>query len=135
MGGFDNPEIFNFKVYVLALEGGKFYVGITKEVDRRLAEHKSGQGARFSKRNKPLGIVYTKTLNTAFFKDAEIEEDKITIDLMKKYGIENVQGGHYCQFSTTNRIKAMGQDLYEEVMSAQGSSKALKSYSVIDTNL
>lgn len=48
----------NYVLYALALEEGKFYVGITKEFARRYAEHKMGKGAAFTRKYHPIKIVY-----------------------------------------------------------------------------
>jgi predicted GIY-YIG superfamily endonuclease len=45
-------------VYVLkSLVSGKFYVGITQELARRLAEHNSGK-AKFTSGHTPWVVVY-----------------------------------------------------------------------------
>ena len=36
-------------VYILETDDGKFYTGITKDLERRFKEHKSGRGARFTR--------------------------------------------------------------------------------------
>lgn len=124
-----------YKLYVLALEGNKFYVGITKDIERRVAEHKSGIGASYTHKNRPLGIVYKKTLKTKYKKTAEERENNTTIDLMKKYGIDNVRGGDYCQVDTDKMVRCMNSKLYRSIIEAYESKSSLESYKVIDINL
>jgi len=51
-------------VYVLkSLRSGKFYVGITQELARRLAEHNSGK-SRFTSGHTPWIVVYTEEFKT-----------------------------------------------------------------------
>ena len=47
-------------VYILQCRTGKFYVGVTSELDRRLCEHENGEVAGFSKRNGPCQLVWSE---------------------------------------------------------------------------
>ncbi len=50
-----------FHVYVLrSLINGKFYTGYTGDIEKRLKQHNSGSGGRFTKLNKPFELVYTE---------------------------------------------------------------------------
>ena len=40
-------------VYLLECRGGRIYTGIATDVDRRLAEHRAGKGARFTRAHPP----------------------------------------------------------------------------------
>ena len=48
-----------YTVYVLRDDGGKFYKGLTSDIERRLNEHRSG-GTRTTKKMSGLGVVYTE---------------------------------------------------------------------------
>lgn len=51
-------------VYLLLCENERLYTGITTDVRRRLAQHESGKGARFTRSNKPLALLgYTECEN------------------------------------------------------------------------
>jgi putative endonuclease len=39
-------------VYILECENGRLYTGITTDLDRRFQEHRSGQGAMFTRLNQ-----------------------------------------------------------------------------------
>jgi putative endonuclease len=41
-------------VYLLECRGGRVYTGIATDVDRRLAEHRAGKGARFTRAHPPV---------------------------------------------------------------------------------
>lgn len=45
-------------VYVLRCRTGEFYTGCTTDVDRRVREHNSGRGARFTRTRRPVTLVY-----------------------------------------------------------------------------
>lgn len=55
------PEIDNendgWWVYVLLCAGDKLYVGIAKDVDRRVTMHCSGRGAFYTRLNRPVRIL------------------------------------------------------------------------------
>ncbi len=79
-------------IYCLRLERGKYYVGLTrKEGFDRLDAHRSGKGAAWTKKYKPIGQVWVE----ADMKPAD--EDRLTLEMMAKYGVANVRGGDWCQ--------------------------------------
>ena len=43
------------------MRGWQPYTGITKDLDRRLAEHATGKGARYTKGRGPFRLVYRET--------------------------------------------------------------------------
>jgi predicted GIY-YIG superfamily endonuclease len=45
-------------VYAIACEGGSYYIGHTDNIPRRWHEHISGQGADWTKKNKPRYIAH-----------------------------------------------------------------------------
>ena len=47
-------------VYMLLCGDGTLYTGITDDVDRRLAAHRSGKGAKYTRGRGPLELVYTE---------------------------------------------------------------------------
>ena len=48
----------NWIVYILKCADGTLYTGITNDLDRRMAEHEAGQGAKYTKGRGPLQLVY-----------------------------------------------------------------------------
>lgn len=64
-------------VYILKCGNGSLYTGITTDVERRLTEHKSGKGARYT-RAKGAGeivrIERKKNRSTASKREAEIKK-------------------------------------------------------------
>ena len=51
----------NWKLYILRCGDGTLYTGITTDVERRLEEHRSGKGAKYTRGRAPLELVYTET--------------------------------------------------------------------------
>jgi predicted GIY-YIG superfamily endonuclease len=87
----------HYWLYVLKLEQGKYYVGITTQTpEARFAEHiRGGRTSYWTANYSPLSIHDRKDLGTIAKKSAERFEDKVTVKYMRKYGSENVQGGRY----------------------------------------
>ena len=73
-------------VYVLELEDDCWYIGKTFHLNMRMAQHWSGQGAKWTKLHKPLRIA--RVLMNA-------SENEVTKDYMVLYGSDKVRGGSW----------------------------------------
>jgi predicted GIY-YIG superfamily endonuclease len=78
-------------IYILKLENNKYYVGKTFKPIIRLNDHFICNGSYWTKKYKPISVI--DIIPNA----DDFDEDKYTIKYMKKYGIENVRGGSFCQ--------------------------------------
>ena len=47
-------------LYILRCGDGSLYTGITTDVESRLAQHRSGKGAKYTRGRGPLEVVYTE---------------------------------------------------------------------------
>ena len=47
-------------VYILRCSDGSYYVGSTRDLDRRLAEHASGNGAAYTRHRRPVTLVFSE---------------------------------------------------------------------------
>tara|TARA_B100000768_G_C10967230_1_gene244232 strand:+ start:228 stop:545 length:318 start_codon:yes stop_codon:yes gene_type:complete len=62
-------------VYILKCADGTYYTGITTNINRRLKEHGTNKGAKYTKQRGPFKLVYKASfLNRSI---ASIEEYKI----------------------------------------------------------
>ena len=75
-------------LYVLSLDAGKYYVGKTEDIVRRIKEHRDGIGSKWT---RAFSLV---SLEHWFRTDSDLE-DSLTLAVMKKHGIENVRGGRW----------------------------------------
>ncbi len=50
----------SWSVYVLRCRTGELYTGCTTDIDRRVREHNSGKGARFTRGRRPVVLVYSE---------------------------------------------------------------------------
>lgn len=86
-------------VYVLRLTQGKYYVGKSYDVVRRVEDHHNSQGCYWTRMYPPVEVM-------AVYNNCDhFDEDKHTITMMAKYGIDNVRGGTFSrvQLSDTDR--------------------------------
>ena len=47
-------------MYILECADGSYYVGSKKDIERRLWEHQSGLGAKYTSRRLPVKLVYSE---------------------------------------------------------------------------
>ena len=76
-----------FSIYILELEGNRYYIGKTQDTNSRIKKHFKGYGSEYTKRFKPIKIE-----KIIYNCDDEL---KYTLEYMKNYGIENVRGGPF----------------------------------------
>lgn len=69
-------------VYILLTENNTLYCGYTDDVERRFKAHLEGKGAKYTKANKPIKILWQKEFNTK--SEALKEEYRIKHKLSRK---------------------------------------------------
>ena len=87
-------------IYVLKLSRGKYYVGMTRKNIDRVLTHIDGRGAAWTKKYPPSG---TKPILSFQEGLRESDEDRITLETMKRFGVENVRGGSWCKVNMTRK--------------------------------
>lgn len=75
-----------FYVYIILTERNTLYCGFTDNVEKRFNEHKNGRGAKYTRANKPLKIVYTKEFSSK--SEAQKEEYRIKHKLTREQKLE-----------------------------------------------
>ena len=78
-------------LYVLKLEKEKWYVGKTNDIMNRYQQHAAGKGSAWTSKYPPVSLVESKPVASLH------DENNVTKDYMKRYGVENVRGGAYTQ--------------------------------------
>ena len=87
------------QVYVLELEQGRVYVGSSRNVDRRVAQHRAGTGSAYTRVYKPTGVMLPRLGNVGGEGDAA-ERDE-TLRYMMLRGIPYVRGWKFAQVVMT----------------------------------
>lgn len=67
---------------MLLTQNNTLYCGYTDNLEKRFEQHLSGKGAKYTRANKPLKIVYSKEFNSK--RDALKEEYRIKHKLNKE---------------------------------------------------
>lgn len=73
-------------VYIVECSDGTLYTGYTTDVERRVKEHNSGEGAKYTRGRAPVHLVYSEEYETrseAMSRESEIKsmtrEEKETL--------------------------------------------------------
>ncbi|WP_433628901.1 GIY-YIG nuclease family protein [Halomicrococcus sp. NG-SE-24] len=64
-------------VYVVRCSDGSFYTGYTTDVERRVAEHDAGEGAKYTRGRTPVELVHAERFETrsaAMSREYEIKQ-------------------------------------------------------------
>ena len=86
-------------IYILKLQGNKYYVGKTTNPTYRLDDHFSEGGSAWTKKYKPISIHELRP------DKSDMEESTVTQEYMQKYIIENVRGGSWCKIDLSDPQK------------------------------
>ena len=94
-------------IYVLLLEGDRYYVGKSRWPDWRLWQHTHGKGAQWTRLHPTVKRVYRYPYYVVTEYDEDRLEDRVTIETMKRHGWQNVRGGSWCEVSDADTLKSL----------------------------
>jgi len=63
-------------MYILLCANGQYYTGSTNDLERRLAQHQSGEGANFTRKHLPAKLVYFEEfqlVSDAFYREKQVQ--------------------------------------------------------------
>ncbi|WP_211297918.1 GIY-YIG nuclease family protein [Prolixibacter denitrificans] len=63
-------------MYILECSDGSYYTGSTKDLEQRLAQHQSGEGANHTRRHLPVRLVYYEEyarIDDAFYREKQVQ--------------------------------------------------------------
>ena len=63
-------------IYILKCANGSFYTGSTIDLERRLRQHQQGKGANYTRKHRPVVLVYHQefpTIQEAFRREKQIQ--------------------------------------------------------------
>ena len=64
-------------MYILRCSNGSYYIGSTNNLDLRLAQHQSGEGANHTKKFAPVELVFFEEfsrIDQAFYREKQIQK-------------------------------------------------------------
>ncbi len=66
-------------VYILRVNGGSLYTGITNNLEKRLKAHSDGKGSKYVRAHLPFELVYVESVkNKSLALKREIQIKKLT---------------------------------------------------------
>lgn len=81
-----------YHVYILRCADGTLYTGCTNDLDRRLATHNAGKGAKYTRARLPVELVYAEEASDksqALRREAAIK----ALSRSEKLALINAQAG------------------------------------------
>jgi putative endonuclease len=63
-------------MYILECCDGSYYTGSTVDLERRLNQHQTGEGANHTKKRLPVKLVYSEEyqrIDTAFYREKQVQ--------------------------------------------------------------
>ena len=73
-------------LYILRCGDDTLYTGITTDVQRRLADHRAGKGAKYTRGRAPLELVYEESCGT----HSDALKRELAVKAMKRTEKENL---------------------------------------------
>ncbi len=64
-------------MYILKCSDGSYYTGSTKDLDKRILQHQSGEGANHTSKRLPVKLVYYEEfmrIDEAFFREKQVQK-------------------------------------------------------------
>lgn len=106
-----------YKLYILELEGGYYYVGISTDPHYRFEQHKGivEGGAEWTALHKPIRQLYISQEISYSERKSEKIEEIVTIEMMKLVGRDLVRGSHYSSKYQSTSDYYLGQKRIEEI--------------------
>jgi len=74
-------------LYIMSNRNGRFYTGITTNLERRFKEHCQGKGGHYTSRNRPLKLLYVETFPDRKKSPGQRNTDK-TLEQKEKASID-----------------------------------------------
>ena len=101
-------------IYVLRLEGNRFYIGKTNDPKKRFEQHVEGKGSVWTKAYPVMEMEKLVRSESPF------DEDLLTKAYMSKYGLDRVRGGSYVEMELS---RAQKEVLTQELRGAKDQCK------------
>lgn len=77
-------------VYILECSDGTYYTGITNDLDKRLAKHNAGRGARYTRTRRPVKMLWHEKVG----EKSSAMKREIQIKKMARSQKEKLIAGH-----------------------------------------
>ncbi len=81
-----------YYVYILLTESNTFYCGYTDDVEKRFRAHLNGHGAKYTKANKPVKVLW----QCEFDNKSEAQKEEYRIKHLSRKQKEELIGASSC---------------------------------------
>ncbi len=82
----------SWKVYIVRCSDDSLYTGVTKDLDRRVNEHNSGSGAKYTRSRTPVKLVWSESKSSRS-KAQKREHEIKSLSRDKKLQLIDVRSG------------------------------------------
>ena len=79
-------------VYILRCRDGSLYTGITLDLERRLAQHRSGRASRYTRSRLPADLVWTREIGSW----SEALQEEARIKRLRRVAKEALVASRHC---------------------------------------
>lgn len=102
-------------MYILLCSNGRFYTGSTRSLDKRVEQHRSGNGANYTKKRLPVKLVYYEEFETiykAYYREKQIQNwSQSKKKALISCNPSELKKGAECQNKSASKNRSMGFDL------------------------
>lgn len=77
--------------YILKCSDGSLYTGWTNNLDKRLTDHNSQKGSRYTRGRTPVELVYYETFST---KEEAMKREAAIKGMSRKYKLQLIANGN-----------------------------------------
>lgn len=104
-----------YSLFVLRLEGDKYFVGYSNNPETRIRRHFAGKAAEWTALHKPLETITTRPLGFISESAAAQAADIATVALMRKAGWRNVRGGPWWSVDAEEILKMLHSRGFKDI--------------------
>ncbi|RMR10065.1 GIY-YIG nuclease family protein [Pseudomonas syringae group genomosp. 7] len=104
-----------YYLFILKLEGDRYYVGYSSKPDLRIRRYFAGKGADWTAMHKPVEVLAKRSLGTLSESDAAAKTADATISMMRLFGWRNVRGAAWKSVDAETTLKQLRAFGYYEV--------------------
>lgn len=104
-----------YSLFVLRLEGDKYFIGYSSNPEARIRRHLAGKGAEWTTLYKPLEVITTKSLGFVSESAAAQAASIATVALMRMAGWRNVRGGLWWSIDSADTLKMLHSHGFQDV--------------------
>jgi putative endonuclease len=93
-----------YYVYILECRGGTLYVGSTNDIDKRVAAHNAGKGAKYTRGRTPVVLRYSESFET---KGEALKREAVLKRLSRKDKLLLTRGSELWQSTLVHKAKSL----------------------------